>query len=307
MIYTVTFNPSLDYVVRVKRFVSGDINRAEEERIYPGGKGINVALMLGNLGIPAKMLGFVAGFTGQEIERLCRVNGGDCDFIRLTEGNSRINVKISAASETAVNGMGPHLPASALDALTERLQRLQDGDTLVLAGSIPADIPVDIYEQILKGLSGRPIRTVVDATGDLLKKVLNYHPFLIKPNQAELGELFALELHRDEEVVLCARRLQAMGACNVLVSLGSKGALLLGEDKKVYRLSAAAGTLVNSFGSGDSMVAGFLAGYERYDGDLQKALQLGISAGSASAFRPWLAEKEDVMRLFSLQLNKERR
>lgn len=299
MIYTVTFNPSLDYVVQMQQFTAGDINRAEKERIYPGGKGINVSLVLGNLHIPSKMLGFIAGFTGKEIERLAKKNGGDCDFIALEDGYSRINLKVSAKEETAVNGMGPHIPEDKLQALLTQIDTLKPDDTLVLAGSIPTDIPDDIYEQILKRLQDRGIRVVVDATGDLLKNVIKYKPFLIKPNNFELGELFNLELHTDEEITVCAKQLQAMGARNVLVSLGGDGALLLGEDGKVYRRKSPEGKLVNSVGAGDSMVAGFLAGYEASKGDLAEALKMGISAGSASAFHDWLATEADIQEVYA--------
>lgn len=299
MIYTVTFNPSLDYVVQMQQFTAGDINRAEKERIYPGGKGINVSLVLGNLHIPSKMLGFIAGFTGKEIERLAKKNGGDCDFIALEDGYSRINLKVSAKEETAVNGMGPHIPEDKLQALLTQIDTLKPDDTLVLAGSIPTDIPDDIYEQILKRLQDRGIRVVVDATGDLLKNVIKYKPFLIKPNNFELGELFNLELHTDEEITVCAKQLQAMGARNVLVSLGGDGALLLGEDGKVYRRKSPKGKLVNSVGAGDSMVAGFLAGYEASKGDLAEALKMGISSGSASAFHDWLATEADIQEVYA--------
>ena len=271
----------------MKTFTAGDINRAEQEMIYPGGKGINVSLVLGNLHIPSKMLGFVAGFTGREIERLAKINGGDTDFITLDEGCSRINLKVSADDETAVNGMGP------------QIDTLKAGDTLVLAGSIPSDIPDDIYEQILKCLQDRDIRVVVDATGDLLKNVIKYRPFLIKPNNFELGELFSVDLHTDEEIIVCAKQLQAMGARNVLVSLGGDGALLLGEDGQVYRRQSPKGTLVNSVGAGDSMVAGFLAGFEASKGDLNEALKMGISAGSASAFHEWLATEDDIKEVYA--------
>lgn len=298
MIYTVTFNPSLDYVVHMETFLSGDINRADREMIYPGGKGINVALVLGNLHIPAKILGFTAGFTGREIERLAKKNGGDCDFITLEEGYSRINMKISADEETAVNGIGPDISEEKLQVLLRQIEQIKDGDVLVLAGSIPADIPNDIYEQILRRIQGRNIRTVVDATGDLLKNVIKYRPFLIKPNNFELGELFSVDLHTDEEILVCAKRLQSMGARNILVSLGDDGALLLGEDEKIYRMQAPRGNLVNSVGAGDSMVAGFLAGFEASQGDLQEALKMGISAGSASAFQEWLASEADIQEIY---------
>jgi 1-phosphofructokinase len=283
----------------MKEFIAGDINRAEQEMIYPGGKGINVALVLGNLHIPAKALGFVAGFTGREIERLSRINGVDCDFISLDEGCSRINMKISAGDETAVNGMGPHIPQDKIQALLDQIDHIQDGDILVLAGSIPSDIPDNIYEQILKRFEGRNIKTVVDATGDLLKNVIKYKPFLIKPNNFELGELFSAVLHSDEEITVCAKQLQAMGARNVLVSLGGDGALLIGEDGKTCRMASPHGQLVNSVGAGDSMVAGFLAGYETSGGDLQEALKMGVSAGSASAFHEWLATEENIKEVYA--------
>ena len=267
--------------------------------IYPGGKGINVSLVLGNLHIPSKMLGFVAGFTGKEIERLAKANGGDTDFILLDEGCSRINLKVSADDETAVNGMGPNIPEDKLNALLAQIDALSDGDTLVLAGSIPSDIPDDIYEQILKRLQKRDIRVVVDATGDLLKNVIKYKPFLIKPNNFELGELFSVDLKTDDEIIVCAKQLQAMGARNVLVSLGGDGALLLGEDGKVYRRPSPKGTLVNSVGAGDSMVAGFLAGFESSKGDLNEASKMGISAGGASAFNEWLATESQIRDIYS--------
>lgn len=298
MIYTVTFNPSLDYVVQMKTFTAGAINRAESEQVYPGGKGINVSLVLGHLGMPTKMLGFVAGFTGQEIERLAKEHGGDCDFIHLSDGWSRINMKVSAQDETAVNGMGPSIPQDKLDALLAKLDTLQAGDTLVLAGSIPSDIPDDIYERILQRLANKGIQTVVDATGDLLKNVIAYKPFLIKPNIDELGELFHVILRKDEEVVVSAKHLQDMGARNVLVSLGGDGALLVSEDGQVHRMNAPKGTLVNSVGAGDSMVAGFLAGYASSQGNIAEALKWGVSAGSASAFHDWLATKEQIEAVY---------
>lgn len=298
MIYTVTFNPSLDYVVSMPEFTAGAINRAEQEMIYPGGKGINVSLVLGHLQIPNKMLGFVAGFTGQEIERLAQVHGGDCDFIHLDAGWSRINLKVSAADETAVNGMGPTIPQEKLDELLDQIDMLQDGDTLVLAGSIPSGIPDDMYEQILKRMDGKDIRAVVDATGDLLKNVIKYKPFLIKPNIEELGELFHAMLRTDEEVIISAKQLQSIGARNVLVSLGGDGAILVSEDGNVHRMKAPKGTLVNSVGAGDSMVAGFLAGYTASQGEFDEALKLGVSAGSASAFHEWLATAPQIQAVY---------
>lgn len=298
MIYTVTFNPSLDYVVHMKQFTAGHINRVEEEQVYPGGKGINVSLVLGNLGIPSKMLGFVAGFTGREIERLAEAYGGCCDFIMLESGYSRINLKISAAEETAVNGVGPAIPEHQLNTLMNQIDGTADGDTLVLAGSIPSSLPDNMYEQIMQRMAGRSVRIVVDATGDLLKKVLPYRPFLVKPNQSELGELFGMTLRTDEEIRACAEQVQAMGAKNVLVSLGGDGALLVGEDKHVYRMLSPKGKLMNSVGAGDSMVAGFLAGFDSSGGDLCEALKMGVSAGSASAFHEWLAAKDDIAEVY---------
>ena len=298
MIYTVTFNPSLDYVVYMDHFAAGEINRAQREMIYPGGKGINVALVLGHLKVPAQMLGFTAGFTGKEIKRLIEKHGGICKFIELDEGYSRINLKISSQHETAVNGTGPHIPKDKLQELMRQIDSVSAGDMLVLAGSIPADIPDDMYEQILKRLQGRDIHIAVDATGDLLKNVIKYKPFLIKPNHLELGELFHAQLHTEEEITICAKRLQAMGARNVLVSRGKDGALLAGEDGCIYRMSSPVGTLVNSVGAGDSMVAGFLAGFAASRGNLQEALKLGICAGSASAYHEWLATEAEIMALY---------
>lgn len=299
MIYTVTFNPSLDYVVYMDSFAAGEINRAARETIYPGGKGINVALVLRNLNIPAKMLGFIAGFTGQEIERLIKQNGGDCDFISLDDGYSRINLKVSAQHETAVNGMGPSIPKEKVDALLAQIDAIADGDTLVLAGSIPADIPDDMYEQILCRLQHRSIRIVVDATRDLLKNVIKYHPFLIKPNHLELGELFGKELHTPEEIIHCAKELQTMGARNILVSCGGDGAILVSEDGTVHQMASPKGSLVNSVGAGDSMIAGFLAGFEKSGGNMMEALKLGICAGSASAFHEWLATADNISDLYN--------
>lgn len=298
MIYTVTFNPSLDYVVYMDRFVSGDINRAKWEMIYPGGKGINVALVLERLKIPAQMLGFTAGFTGKEIERLVKKYGGACNFVHLNEGYSRINLKINARDETAVNGAGPYIPPEKMQMLMQQIDTISAEDILVLAGSIPADIPDDIYEQILKRLEHKNIKIVVDAAGNLLKRAITYKPFLIKPNHLELGELFGVELHTEAEITRYARRLQAMGARNVLVSRGREGALLASEDGQIYCMSAPNGTLINSVGAGDSMVAGFLAGFMASHGDWREALKLGVCAGSASAFHEWLAVNDEIMALY---------
>ena len=297
MIYTETFNPSLDYVVQVDDFAVGEINRTRTESIYPGGKGINVSLVLQNLGLPSVALGFTAGFSGAEIERLLQEAGCHCDFIAVKEGYSRINTKIISGAETALNGQGPQLSEAELAALFNKLRRLTQDDVLVLAGSIPASLPDNIYEQILELLQPVGTRVVVDATGDLLLKVLKYRPFLIKPNHEELGEFFGRgPLLTEEEILAAAQRLQQQGARNVLVSRGANGALLLDENGKLHKQASPKGTLVNSVGAGDSMVAGFLAGYLQTQ-DYDAALRLGVAAGSASAFKAWLATREDVEKI----------
>ena len=299
MIYTVTFNPSLDYVVQVDDFAVGEINRTRTESIYPGGKGINVSLVLQNLGLPSVALGFTAGFSGAEIERLLQEAGCRCDFIAVKAGYSRINTKIISGAETALNGQGPQLSEVELAALFNKLRRLTQDDVLVLAGSIPASLPDNIYEQILELLQPVGTRVVVDATGDLLLKVLKYRPFLIKPNHEELGEFFGRgPLLTEEEILAAAQKLQQQGARNVLVSRGANGALLLDENGKLHKQASPKGTLVNSVGAGDSMVAGFLAGYLQTQ-DYDTALRLGVAAGSASAFKAWLATREDVEKILA--------
>lgn len=299
MIYTVTFNPSLDYVVQVDDFAVGEINRTRTESIYPGGKGINVSLVLQNLGLPSVALGFTAGFSGAEIERLLQEAGCRCDFIAVKAGYSRINTKIISGAETALNGQGPQLSEAELAALFNKLRRLTQDDVLVLAGSIPASLPDNIYEQILELLQPVGTRVVVDATGDLLLKVLKYRPFLIKPNHEELGEFFGRgPLLTEEEILAAAQKLQQQGARNVLVSRGANGALLLDENGKLHKQASPKGTLVNSVGAGDSMVAGFLAGYLQTQ-DYDAALRLGVAAGSASAFKAWLATREDVEKILA--------
>ena len=299
MIYTVTFNPSLDYVVQVDDFAVGEINRTRTESIYPGGKGINVSLVLQNLGLTSVALGFTAGFSGAEIERLLQEAGCRCDFIAVKAGYSRINTKIISGAETALNGQGPQLSEAELAALFYKLRRLTQDDVLVLAGSIPASLPDNIYEQILELLQPVGTRVVVDATGDLLLKVLKYRPFLIKPNHEELGEFFGHgPLLTEAEILAAAQKLQQQGARNVLVSRGANGALLLDENGKMHKQASPKGTLVNSVGAGDSMVAGFLAGYLQTQ-DYDAALRLGVAAGSASAFKAWLATREDVEKILA--------
>ena len=299
MIYTVTFNPSLDYTIRMNHFELGAINRTEQEVIFPGGKGINVSIVLKNLGTESTALGFLAGFTGHEIERLLQETGVRSDFIYLEEGTSRINVKVvpsEGAAETAINARGPVIPKEKIKALYEKLDTLQEGDMLVLSGSIPSSMPSDIYMEIMKYLQGRGIDITVDATQQLLMNVLPYHPFLIKPNHHELGDLFGVKIETKDDVEKYARRLQENGARNVLVSMAGDGAVLIGESGRAYRLEAPKGTLVNSVGAGDSMVAGFLAGYARHH-DEEEAFRWGVCTGSASAFSSELAKKEEVEAL----------
>lgn len=295
MVYTVTFNPAIDYVVYMKEVILGATNRSEKEEMYFGGKGINVSIVLKELGIDSKALGFIAGFTGEAIERGLASMGIHTDFVRLAEGNSRINVKIKSREETELNGQGPDISDTAIEALFEKLDGLNDGDSLILAGSIPASLPSDIYEKILKRLSDKKIRVAVDATKDLLLHVLKYKPFLIKPNQHELGGIFGTELTTDGDIEKYAGRLQEMGAVNVLVSMAGNGAMLIDEFGSVHRCGVCRGTVKNSVGAGDSMVAGFMAG--ALQGDYEYALKLGTAAGGATAFSDGLAVKEKIEEL----------
>lgn len=298
MVYTVTFNPALDYVVRMGSFQAGETNRTESDELQLGGKGINVSTVLRNLGIDNVALGFLAGFTGQALDQGLQKAGIRTDFIWLEDGLTRINVKIKAAQETEINGMGPAIPAAALEELFHKLDRLETGDILILAGSIPASLPDDVYQRILARLEGRDILTVVDATRDLLCAVLPYRPFLIKPNRSELEEIFGKPLTTDKDITDCARQLQARGARNVLVSMAGDGSLLLDETGAVHRLGVPKGTVHNSVGAGDSMVAGFLAGWLEHH-DYAMAHRLGAATGSATAFSNGLATKEQVQALIN--------
>ena len=295
MVYTVTFNPAIDYIVHTEEMKLGETNRSEHEEMYFGGKGINVSIVLRELGIASKALGFTAGFTGEAIEKGLIDMGIDTDFVRLDSGNSRINVKIKAAEETELNGQGPHIDDKAISALYEKLDNLTDGDTLILAGSIPSSLPSDIYQRILERLSSRKIKAVVDATKDLLLNVLQYKPFLVKPNNHELGEMFGVTLKTDEEIEKYARKLKDMGAVNVLISMAGDGAILIDEFGKMHRCGVCKGTVKNSVGAGDSMVAGFTAG--SLQGDYEYALKLGTAAGGATAFSDGLATKEKIAEL----------
>lgn len=295
MIYTVTFNPAIDYVVHTDEMTVGKVNRSKSEQMYCGGKGINVSLVLSELGIPSKALGFVAGFTGLAIENGISEKGVETDFIHLESGCSRINIKIKSGVETELNGQGPEIPEEAICQLYKKLEQLRDGDTLVLAGSIPASLPSDIYEKILAHVSDRKIKTVVDATKDLLLNVLKYKPFLIKPNNHELGEMFGVALSNEEEIIAYARKLKEMGAVNVLVSMAGDGAILVDDAGNTHRCGVCVGKVRNSVGAGDSMVAGFLAGLQ--EGDYEYALKLGSAAGGATAFSDGLAKKNEIDEL----------
>ncbi|MCX7714770.1 MAG: 1-phosphofructokinase [Clostridia bacterium] len=297
MIYTVTFNPCIDYVVRVGSLKQGEINRTEKEYVYPGGKGINVSIVLKNLGIESKVLGFAAGFTGDAIEKLINDFGCECDFVKIDKGFSRINVKIKAEKETEINGQGPIISEDDLNELIKKLQELKAGDTLVLAGSIPNTLPDDVYEIILKSIENKNVRVVADATKDLLLNVLKYRPFLVKPNNKELGEMFGVDLKTDDEIIKYAKKLKEMGAENVLISMAGDGALMIDENGNILKSRPPEGKAVNSVGAGDSMVAGFLAGYMKTQ-DYQTAFKMGLAAGSASAFVDWLATEEQILELF---------
>ena len=297
MVYTVTFNPAIDYVVHTAEMRLGEVNRSSSEEMYFGGKGINVSIVLNELGTPSIALGFTAGFTGEAIENGIKAMGIKSDFVRLKTGNSRINVKIKAGEETELNGQGPHIDDEALEALFVKLDKLSDGDTLVLAGSIPSSLPSDIYERIMQRLSDRKIRTVVDATNHLLLNVRKYKPFLIKPNNHELGEMFGVTLSEDEEIERYARKLKDMGAINVLISMAGDGAMLIDENGKCHRCGVCKGKVRNSVGAGDSMVAGFLTGAQ--NGDYEYALKLGTAAGGATAFSDGLAVKTKIEELLA--------
>ncbi len=298
MIYTVTFNPAIDYVVRMgDELLPGMTNRSDSEECYFGGKGINVSTILKNLGLDNTALGFTAGFTGKAIEESVKNKGIKSGFIELPEGISRINVKIKGKDETEINAQGPKIPEEAQKQLFDKINTLVDGDMLILAGSIPNSLPSDVYEKILALVSDRKIDVVVDATKDLLKNVLKYHPFLIKPNNHELGEMFGKVLKTDDELFEHAKKLQEMGARNVLISMAGDGAMLISEEGQKYRIGVPKGQVRNSVGAGDSMVAGFIAGYFR-NRSYEEALKMGTAAGSATAFSDDLATGEAIMQLY---------
>lgn len=298
MVYTVTFNPSLDYIVTVDDFKLGVTNRTTSEMILPGGKGINVSTVLSNLGIDNTAIYFSAGLLGEEITRRVKESGINAQEIKLPNGNSRINLKLKSIEGTEINGAGPDISEDAMRIFYEKLDMIKEGDMLVLAGSIPKSISQTIYSDIMERLKGRGIKIVVDATRQLLMNVLKYKPFLIKPNNHELGEIFGVTLTTKESVVPYAKKLLEMGAQNVIVSMAGKGAVFAGSDGEIYLREAPKGKLVNAVGAGDSMVAGFIAGYLSRQ-DLLYAFKMGLSTGSASAFSEYLATKEEVEKVFA--------
>ena len=299
MIYTLTFNPSLDYIIQVDDFKTGQINKTKIEKILPGGKGINVSIVLANLGHDSCAYGFLAGFTGQEIEHRLQDFGCQSQFIPVKEGMSRINVKMKSKEETEINGMGPNIQKEDIQTLFSYLDTLQEEDMLVISGSIPNSLPSTMYEQILERLKNKSIHVIVDATKDLLTKVLKYHPFLIKPNHLELEEIFHVPMKTPADLIFYAKKLQEMGAKNVLVSMAERGAIFLDSNQTVYECMAPKGTLVNSVGAGDSMVAGFIAGCLESNFDLEYAFKKSVCTGSASAFSEDLATKEEVDFLYT--------
>lgn len=300
MVYTVTLNPALDYVMKLKALRTDDINRTDGEEIYYGGKGINVSVILTQLGIPNTALGFLGGFTGKKLEEMLKNDNISCDFNYLKNGDTRINVKIKADKEIDLNACGPEITKEDMQSFLRKLDGIKSGDYLILAGSIPNTLPDDIYEQILERVGDRNINCVVDATGDLLKNVLKYRPFLIKPNHHELGDLFSVQIKSDDDIVKYSKKLQEMGARNVLVSMAKDGAMLTDENGNVHKIGNAKGKLINSVGCGDSMVAGFTAGYIK-TADYSYALRLGSACGNATAFSEKLATREEIERVFNAE------
>ena len=298
MIYTVTFNPALDYILELDKLEIGKIQKSKSELILPGGKGINVSIVLNNLKIENKALGYKAGFVGKEIEKLLKNMKVETDFIEIENENSRINVKISAGEETAINTKGPEISESKINELLEKLKQIKENDFLVLSGSIPTSIKDDIYEKICNIVSKQKVKIVVDATKNLLVQALKYNPFLIKPNNEELGEIFDVEIHTKEDAYIYGKKLREMGAQNVLVSMGKIGAVLIDNNNNEYFVKSPEGKRINTVGSGDSMVAGFLAGYIKFN-NYEKALKMGVSAGTASALSKYLATKEEIYNLYN--------
>ena len=297
MIYTITLNPSIDYVLQTGSITLGKTNRSLSEEYYIGGKGINVSCILTELGINSTVLGFIAGFTGDEIEQKLKEKGICSDLIRLKKGTSRINIKLRSDSETEINAQGPDIDPDELEILYEKISAVSDDDTLIIAGNIPKTLPVDTYEMILKKLANKKVRTVVDASGELLLKCLPYRPFLIKPNKQELSELFDTDADNYTVIEKLARRLIHMGAQNVLVSLGAEGAFLFADDGSTYQTGVIKEKVLSTVGAGDSMVAGFIAGFEKTH-DHRYALRLGTACANATAFSQSLASKEKIYEIF---------
>lgn len=302
MIYTVTFNPAIDYVMHTENIKIGEVNRSLCEEMYFGGKGINVSVVLKELGVDSVALGFIAGFTGEAIQNGLQEKGIKTDFVKLNSGNSRINIKLKTnqkteINETEINGCGPCIDNKALDEFFRKLESIGNNDVLILAGSIPKSIPADIYEKILSKLSDRNVKTVVDATKNLLVNTLKYKPFLIKPNKQELEEIFNVKINTIDEIADYARKLSEMGAENVLVSMAGDGALLIDENNKLHISDVCKGTVKNSVGAGDSMVAGFVAGL--MNNDYEYALKLGTACGGATAFSEGLASKNKIYELLN--------
>ena len=296
MIYTVTLNPSIDYVVRLESLVTGITNRTTSEEYYFGGKGINVSCVLAELDLESTAFGFVAGFTGEAIEKGIRNDKIITDFIKLEKGISRINIKIKAGEETEINCQGPHIEENELLRLLNKVDRINDGDTIVIAGNVPNTMPYDVYERILERIKNKKVRIVVDATKKLLLNSLKYKPFLIKPNRQELSEIFETEVSAEADIEKYAKELQKLGAQNVLISLGGDGAMLIDEFGEKHKQGVLKEKVVNTVGSGDSMVAGFIAGYEK-DYSYPYALKLGSACGNATAFLSGLATKEKINEL----------
>lgn len=296
MIYTITFNPALDYIVEVENFKKDEINRVKSELVLPGGKGINISIVLKNLGVDSTALGFIAGFTGKEIERRLLENNINVNFIEVKEGFSRINTKVISEKETAINGNGPHICKEHIDKLFKQIDNIENGDILILSGSIPKNISSSIYEEICKYLQGRDIRIIVDATKDLLVNVLKYHPFLIKPNIDELGEIFNTKVENKEQAIEYGKKLQEMGSQNVMISMGGEGAVLIDENRNIYNCVPPDMESVNTVGAGDSTVAGFIVGYMK-NNNYEEALKMGVATGTASACSKYLATKEETIKI----------
>lgn len=300
MIYTITLNPALDYILKHQTFKVGEINRSEQEILLPGGKGINVSIILKALEIESTVLGYKAGFIGEEIEKEIQRYGIKSDLIKIKNGITRINVKIMTENEeTAINTQGPVIEPEELQELYEKIESIQKGDLVILSGSIPQGVPDDIYENICKKLQGKDVKIVIDATGELLKKTLKYKPFLIKPNKQELEEVFNTQIKNNDQVLEYSKKLQQEGSKNVLVSLGREGAILLDENGKIYQKeNIRTIKRINTVGAGDSMVAGFIAGYTQFQ-NYEKALQMGMAAGTATANSLYLATKSEIYDIFN--------